>query len=167
MSLIRVSRAEPAEWMLCANSTCLAVRVFSGLSKRSLDRMSKLLRGVRSSCDMLARNSDLYLEVRASCSAFSSTSCLASSTSRFLTSSRLAFSSSSWFVCCSSSCCSRSRSSDSLRVAAWRSRRSLVSRSSFCWLCSSWVRDWDCLSSASVRMPAAMVLSTMPMLSVS
>ena len=33
---------------------------------------------------MLARNSLLYLEVRASCSAFSSSSCLASSISRFL-----------------------------------------------------------------------------------
>ena len=72
-----------------------------------------LLSGVRSSCDMFARNSDLYLEVSASCSAFSSSSCRASSiwrffrsTSRFCSESRCAFSSSSSFVCCSSSCCS-------------------------------------------------------------
>ena len=31
-----------------------------------------LLSGVRSSCDMLARNSDLYLDVKASSAAFSS-----------------------------------------------------------------------------------------------
>ena len=36
---------------------------------------------MRSSCDMLARNSDLYLEVSASCSAFSSSACRACSTS--------------------------------------------------------------------------------------
>ena len=43
-----------------------------------------MLSGVRSSCDMLARNSLLYLEVSASCSAFSSSACLACSTSWFL-----------------------------------------------------------------------------------
>ena len=41
-------------------------------SASSFDRISRLLSGVRSSCDMLARNSDLYFEVSASCSAFSS-----------------------------------------------------------------------------------------------
>jgi len=50
------------------------------------ERINMLLSGVRSSCDMLARNSDLYLEVKASCSAFSSISQRASSTSRFLAS---------------------------------------------------------------------------------
>ena len=69
------------------------------------DRMSMLLSGVRSSCDMLARNSDLYFEVSASCSAFSSISQRASSTSRFLAStsafcraSRAAFSCNSSLV---------------------------------------------------------------------
>src|SRR5213592_2630025 len=38
--------------------------------------MRRLLSGVRSSWDMLARNSDLYLEVKASCLAFSSSACL-------------------------------------------------------------------------------------------
>ena len=42
-----------------------------------------------------------------------------------------------------------------------------ISRSSSCWLCSSPARVWDCLSSSSVRMLVAMVLSTMPMLSAS
>ena len=46
--------------------------------------MSRLLSGVRSSCDMLARNSDLYLEVRASCLAFSSSAWRACSTSLVL-----------------------------------------------------------------------------------
>ena len=43
-----------------------------GCRTSSLARMSRLLSGVRSSCDMFARNSDLYLEISASCSAFSS-----------------------------------------------------------------------------------------------
>ena len=75
------------------------------------DRMSRLLSGVRSSCDMLARNSDLYFEVRASCLAFSSSAWRACSTSWFLRStswfwwaSSRAFSCSSWLVFCSSSC---------------------------------------------------------------
>ena len=42
------------------------------------------LSGVRSSCDMLARNSDLYLEVSASSAAFSSSARRACSTSRVL-----------------------------------------------------------------------------------
>ena len=43
-----------------------------------------LLSGVRSSCDMLARNSDLYLEVSASSVAFSSSARRACSISWFL-----------------------------------------------------------------------------------
>ena len=61
----------------------------------------------------------------------------------------------------------RRRSSDSRSVVAWFSRRALVVRSSSCCICSSWVSDCDCLSSASVRIPAAMVLTTMPIDSVS
>ena len=83
------------------------------------ERISRLFSGVRSSCDMLARNSDLYFEVSASCSALSSSAWRACSTSRFLRStswfwcaSRRAFSCSSWLVCCSSCCrlCSSSAS---------------------------------------------------------
>ena len=66
---------------------------------------------MRSSCDMLARNSDLYFDVSASCLAFSSSACRACSTSWFLRStswfwcaSRRAFSCSSSLVCCSSCC---------------------------------------------------------------
>jgi hypothetical protein len=95
---------------------------------------------------MVARNSDLYLDVIASWDAFSSRACRACSTSRFLRStsafcsaSRRAFSSSSSFVCCSSSC----------------------------WLCSSRARDWDCRSRSSVRELASIVLSTIPIDSVS
>ena len=75
--------------------------------------MSRLLSGVRSSWDMLARNSDLYLEMSCSCSAFSSRLRLASSTSWFFTSSSLAFSF-ELLACASSSafdflsCCSSS-----------------------------------------------------------
>ena len=74
--------------------------------------MSRLLSGVRSSCDMLARNSDLYFDVSASCLAFSSSAWRACSTSWFLRSTSCvllrragaAFSCSSSLVCCSSSC---------------------------------------------------------------
>ncbi|MNT63363.1 hypothetical protein D3C72_2011720 [compost metagenome] len=79
--------------MVLENSVCLGVRFWSLFSARSLARIMMLLSGVRSSWDMLARNSDLYLETWASCLAFSSRDTLASSTSLFLTSSWLALSS--------------------------------------------------------------------------
>ena len=57
-----VSRSVPAEWMVRANSTCLRGEVAArSLSDSSLARMSSELSGVRSSCDMLARNSRLVL----------------------------------------------------------------------------------------------------------
>ncbi len=174
MSLIRPSRSEPALWMLRANSTCLSDRLPWLFSDSIFDRMSRLLSGVRSSWLMLARNSDLYFEVRASCSAFSSRAILACSTSRFLPSTcwfctdrSLALSSSSALVVCSSSCLVRSSSSDCRSDAACCSRRSLVFFSSSCCACSSEVRSCDCLSRPSVLMLAAMVLSTMPMDSIS
>ena len=146
MSLIRFSRSLPEPWMVRANSTWRGVRLPSGFSLSCWARMSRLLSGVRSSCDMLARNSDLYLEVRASWAAFSSSACRACSTSRFLRStsafcsaSSRAFSSSSSLVCCSSSC----------------------------WLCSSRARLCDCRSRSSVRVFASIVLSTIPIDSVS
>ena len=157
-----------------ANSTCLSVRLPWAFSRSSLDRISRLFSGVRSSWLMLARNSDLYFEVSASCSAFSSSASLACSTSRFLAStclfcsdSRCALSSSSALVCCSSSCLVRSSSSDWRSDAACCSSRSLVFFSSSCWACSSEVSSCDCFSRPSVRMLAAMVLSTMPMDSIS
>ena len=146
MSLMRISRSVPELWMVRANSTCLPVRFPSGFSASWLARMSRLLSGVRSSWDMLARNSDLYFEVRASCSAFSSSARRACSTSRFLRST-------SWFWSASS--------------RAFSSSSSLVCCSSSCWLCSSRARPWDCFSSSSVRLLASMVLSTIPMDSVS
>jgi len=45
--------------MLRANFTCSSVRLPDALSASSFARISELLSGVRSSCDMLARNSDL------------------------------------------------------------------------------------------------------------
>ena len=112
MSLIRFSRSVPAPWMVRANSTCLAVRLPSGLSVSCWPRIRMLLSGVRSSCDMLARNSDLYFEVSASSVAFSSSARRACSISWFLRStstlrsaSCCAFCSSCSLVCCSSFCC--------------------------------------------------------------
>ena len=59
MSLIRASSSAPEEWMVRANSTCFGVRLPPTLSASRRARISRLLSGVRSSCDMLARNSDL------------------------------------------------------------------------------------------------------------
>ena len=84
MSSISRSRSEPALWMVRANSICLSVRLWSGLSASSRASSSSELSGVRSSWLMLARNSDLYWLARASCCAFSSRPSRASSISRFL-----------------------------------------------------------------------------------
>ena len=51
-----------------------SVMLSSGLSSSCWARISRLFSGVRSSCDMLAMNSDLYFDETASCPAFSSTS---------------------------------------------------------------------------------------------
>ena len=52
--------------MVRANSTCRADKLPSGFSVNCWPRMRMLLSGVRNSCDILARNSDLYFDVRAS-----------------------------------------------------------------------------------------------------
>ena len=109
MSSSSRSRSVPEEWMTLAYWTCVSVRFSSWLPASSPARMSRLLSGVRSSCDMFEKNSDLYFEVIASCSAFSSTRRLARSTSAFLRSTS---------VFCSA------------RSLAWRSRSSLEPRSS-------------------------------------
>ena len=146
MSLIRFNRSVPAPWIVRANSTCLASRLPSGFSASCCPRIRMLLSGVRSSCDILARNSDLYLEVSASSLAFSSNARRASSISRFLRSTSTlrsascsAFCSSCSLVCCSSRCC----------------------------VCNSPASCCDCLSNPSVCIVASILLSTMPILVVS
>ena len=69
MSLIRPSRSAPAWWIVEANSICFSLRFPSVLSASSFARMSSELSGVRSSWLMLARNSLLYFDESASCSA--------------------------------------------------------------------------------------------------
>ena len=118
----------------------------SGLSVSCWPSTRMLLSGVRSSCDMLARNSDLYFEVRASSLAFSSRARRACSISWFLRSTS---------TFCSASCC------------AFCASCSLVCCNSFCWVCSSVASCCDCFSKPSVCMVASMLLSTMPMLAVS
>ena len=131
-----------------------------------------LLSGVRSSCDMFARNSDLYLDDTANCSAFSSRDLRAPSISAFFCSTSLfcpdnccAFSSSSSLVRRSSSCCSRNRSSDSCRVRACSCNLVFVSVNSDCRVCNSPANVCDCFRSSSVRMVAVIVFSMMPMIS--
>ena len=101
ISFISWRRSFPEACTVYANFTCSMVRLPSRLSARVFERMSRLLSGVRSSCDMFARNSDLYLEMSWSCSAFSSKLRLASSTSWFFTSRSFALSFNS--VACASS----------------------------------------------------------------
>ena len=85
MSLIRCSRSEPEELMLRGELDLLDREVAAASSRPSCWlRMRIELSGVRSSCDMLARNSDLYFEVSASSAAFSSSARRACSTSAFL-----------------------------------------------------------------------------------
>ncbi|MNI66138.1 hypothetical protein D3C73_1216820 [compost metagenome] len=55
--------------MVWANSTCFSVRLPFLFSASSWDRISRLFSGVRSSCDIFAINSDLYLLVAVSCAA--------------------------------------------------------------------------------------------------
>ncbi len=77
--------------MMLAYSTWAPVRFRSGLSSSCSARMRRLLSGVRSSWDMLAMNSDLYLDEMASSPTFSSTRSLACSTSRFFSSASMFF----------------------------------------------------------------------------
>src|SRR5664279_54041 len=95
---------------------------------------------------MFEKNSDLYFEETASCSAFSSTRRLASSTSSFLRSTSM-FCSARRLACLP-------RSSLELLSCSWRA-------------CRSCAWDWDCLSRFSVRVLASIVFSTSPMLSIS
>ena len=142
MSLIRWSRSEPDELMLRANSTCFGVRLPAAFSASCWLRIRMELSGVRSSWDMLARNSDLYFEVSASSAAFSSSAWRACSTSAFLRSTSAFCSASSLALVPSSS---------------------LVCWSSLWRDCSSTVSCCDCLSRPSVRIVASIVLSTTPM----
>ena len=146
MSLIRFSRSVPAPWIVRANSTCCGVRLPSGLSPSCWPRIRIEFSGVRSSCDMLARNSDLYFEVSASSVAFSSSARRACSISWFLRSTS---------TLRSASCC------------AFCSSCSLVCCNSRCWVCSSVASCCDCFSRPSVCIVASMQFSTMPMLAVS
>ncbi len=141
MSLMSVSRSVPAEWMFRAKSTCLPERLPPLFSASCWPRIRIELSGVRSSCDMFARNSDLYFEVSASSAAFSSSARRACSTSLFLRSTS---------TFCSASC------------LAFDASSSLVCCSSVCRVCSSMVSCCDCCSRFSVRIVASIVLSTTP-----
>ncbi len=139
---MRFSRSVPAAWMVLANSTWRPVRFFSWLSESCWPRIRMLLSGVRSSCDMLARNSVLYREVSASSAAFSSSALRACSIS--------------WFLRSTSTFCSAS----SFALVAISS---LVCCSSVCCACSSPASSCDCFSRPSVRIVASIVFSTTPM----
>src|SRR5688572_3868352 len=85
---------------------------------------------------------------------------------RFLPGQQLSFLLQFFVVCCNSSCWLFNSSSDSRSDSACCSSCSLVFFSSSCWLCSSAASDCDCCSKSSVRVLAAIVFNTIPILSV-
>ncbi len=131
ISLMRVSKSEPALWIVLAYSTCLSVKLPFLLSANSCARISRLFKGVRSSWDILARNSDLYLLANSTSSALAWMACWECSSAWFF-----------WLI--SSLCCSSSRVRASSSSLVWRSSSCCVCNSSV-WLCSS--SDWLCNSS--------------------
>ena len=139
-------RSCPELWIEPANCFWRSLRFCSLFSISKVERMSKLFSGVRSSWDILAKNSDLYLlEFSRSC-ALNSSWRLTSSRSRFFALKFNCCSSSAW-ACCSSS--------------------SLLLLNSSCWSCSS--SDCCCVFSRrswSLSRDCA-ALSAMPMFSAS
>ena len=93
MSLIRSSRSLPDLWMTQAYSVCFGVRFLSLFSSRSFARINTLFKGVLNSCDIFARNSDLYLLFNSNSFALRLNTCLACSLISFFCCSSLAF----WF----------------------------------------------------------------------
>jgi len=71
---MRPSRSVPASWMVVAYLTCFSVRLPGVFSASIFDRISRLLSGVRSSCDILARNSD-FASLARSASILAPSSC--------------------------------------------------------------------------------------------
>ena len=59
MSLMSESRWRPEEWMSCRYSSCLSFSSPNMRSSSTSEKPMMAFSGVRSSCDMLARNSDL------------------------------------------------------------------------------------------------------------
>ena len=82
MSLISDSRWRPEEWMSFRYSSCLSFTSPNICSLSTSEKPMIAFSGVRSSCDMLARNSDLCLLAISSCRLFWRNSSVRSSTLR-------------------------------------------------------------------------------------
>ena len=132
----------------------LGRQVALGVVRRAWsDRMSRLLSGVRSSWDMLARNSDLYLRGQRQLLGLLLQASLACSISRFLPSTSCSGGEQRAFLqllvgLLSSSCCSSA-------VPRILQRRGLLLQPGvlpqlFLLACSSWASDCDCFSRPSV-----------------
>ena len=111
------------------------------------ERISRLFSGVRSSCDMLARNSDLYLR--------GERELLRLVLERLPRLLHLA-------VLASPPPGSGARAAAPFPAAPGSSAAALPAGCR-----SSWASDWDCFSRSSVRVLASIVLITMPILSMS
>ena len=124
ISSIRLSKLCPAFRITCAYS--ISSMSSFGFSDINLERSRIEFNGVLSSCDMLARNSDLYLVLSSNCSALCCISRFRSTITWFFSSNSLVFSSSSWLRCISSSCCTLSSSSDACIFCVCISRLAFI-----------------------------------------
>ena len=148
MSLISVSRSLPDEWIVLANSTCLAVRLPSGFlrqlvgeDQQAVERRAQLVRHVGEELGLVLRGERELLGL------------LLERLARLLD---LAGS-------CARPPGSGAASRRGLLLAAPRWSAAAPPAGSAAPAAS----DCDCLSRSSVRMLASIVLSTMPMISVS
>ena len=176
MSLIRSSRSEPAEWIVCENSICFWRQVAVGVVREQLrqdeqrvERRPQLVGHVREELALVLRRERELLRLLLERGTRELDLLVLDLDAGVLLLEQRDRSSSSSFVCWSSSCCCWSSSSDARSVAAVSSSSSFRCWSSSCWAWSSsdcsWsscASDCDCSSSSSVRMFALIVFSTTP-----
>ena len=146
ISSISDSKPLPELCITFANSTWSAERLVSLFSASRRLNSNMEFNGVRNSCDILARNSDLYLVLCASSSALRCTSSFFSVIWWFFSSSNADLSSSSSLACCSSSCCTLNSSSDACNFSVCTSSSELMFSNSLCCACNS--SDCACVSSS-------------------
>jgi len=129
---------------MSSDSIWSSVKLLSLFVLKFLDKINKLLSGVLSSCDMFARNSDLYLLEASNSFAFFSKSIRITSREEFWSTTFLlsnsndfVFSSSSSLITLSSSCCACKLSSDFFSSFDFSSNSWLLFLNSSCCTVSS------------------------------
>ncbi|OEZ59966.1 hypothetical protein DUGA6_36060 [Duganella sp. HH105] len=152
--------------MVLAKRTCSSCRLPAAFSASSLARISELLSGVRSSCDIFARNCDLYWLARSSSAARCSRSSCALPSAAFFWSSATPCSANCSLVCSSSAFWFSRLACDSSSTRDCSSSSSLAVRSSSCCTCNSSLSCWVSASTSCRRWRdwlASMALPTLPL----